>query len=156
MPQSNQSILSQNVQTQSSIPRLNYVTASISPDYFCKNSKEQVFLGSKVLVFDISLSMIKSNFRNVFESLKENENVNLFYQIDDTTSNKESIYETLKLDFKDDAINKFTLYSQYLFSECVLTGRNYLLTFSERFLTKFTIPENETKKNVSLQGLKGL
>jgi hypothetical protein len=62
MPQSNQSILHQNLQTQSSIPRLNYVTASTNPDYYCKNSKEQVFLGSKLLVFDISLNMIKSSF----------------------------------------------------------------------------------------------
>ncbi len=150
MSQSNQSILNQNVQTQSSLPRLNYVTASIDPDYYCKNSKEQVLLCSKLLVFEINLNMIKSNrmFSNLFE--KSNKKLTPFFSKDDATPNKETVYETLKLDFKDDAINKFTVYSHYLFSECCLTGRNYLLTFSDRFLTKFTIPENETKKNVSL------
>ena len=128
MAQSNQSILAQNVQTQACIPRLNCVTASIKPDYFCQNLNEQVKLGSKVTVFDINLNSIRN----------------------DTSQHKSSVYETLKLDYRDEAINKFTLHAHYLFSDCVLTSRNYLLTFSDRFLTKFTIPENEWKKSVSL------
>lgn len=56
------------------------------------------------------------------------------------------IYATRRLDLKDEIINKFILNSNYLFSDCVLTSRNYLLALTDRFLTKFLIPENDHAK----------
>jgi hypothetical protein len=64
---------------------------------------------------------------------------------------KASVYGTVKFDFKEDLLNKFIVHSQFLFSDLTLASRNYLVTFSDRFLTKFSIPENEMKKNVSIE-----
>jgi hypothetical protein len=60
------------------------------------------------------------------------------------------MYQTIRLDFKEDMIGKTVFHSQYLFSDCVLTARSYLLIFAEKFLIKYTIPDTEpTKKSVS-------
>jgi hypothetical protein len=50
------------------------------------------------------------------------------------------------LDFKDEAINKFTYNSQYLFSDFSLTSRSHINLFSERFLVKLQIPEQDLTK----------
>ena len=75
--------------------------------------------------------------------------LNVAYHKNINLDDKTNVYVTSRLDFKDEMINKFTVHSQYLFSDCALTSRNYLLTFSDRFLTKLSMPENDLKKNVS-------
>lgn len=63
-------------------------------------------------------------------------------------ADKSQLYSTKKLDFKDEIINRSTFHSQYLFSDCALTARNYLIVFAERFMSKLSIPENEPAKKV--------
>ena len=53
------------------------------------------------------------------------------------------------LDFKDETINKFIYNSQYLFSDFSLTSRSHLSLFSERFLVKLQIPEQDLTKKAN-------
>jgi hypothetical protein len=54
---------------------------------------------------------------------------------------KQNLYLSKKLDFKDEVLNKITCHTQYLFSDLILTSRNYLITYSDRYLTKFSLPD---------------
>ena len=59
-----------------------------------------------------------------------------------------AVYNTSKLDLKDELINRSAFHTQYLFSDLVLTARNYLVIFSERFLIKMLIPDMEPAKKI--------
>lgn len=115
----NHNLLSQNVQTEHELSRLEYADTSYTPNYDFNNRQDRVKLSSKLLVFDFNFS--------IFED-------------------KNRIYATKKLDFKDEILNKSVFHTHYLFSDLSLTARNYLLTFSDRFLTKFSIPDYDSAK----------
>ena len=54
-----------------------------------------------------------------------------------------------RLDFKDDAIMKTPFHSHFLFSDICFASRNQLLCSTDRFLTKFTVPEYEANKKAT-------
>ncbi|CAF0746511.1 unnamed protein product [Brachionus calyciflorus] len=114
-----------NVQTDSVITRLDYIDSSSTPNYDYINQEFKVQLASKCLLFDINYSIFQE---------------------------KSKIYASKKLDFKDEIINKNIIHSHYLFSDMILTSKNYFVLFCDRFLAKFVILENETsKKTVNKQ-----
>jgi hypothetical protein len=58
------------------------------------------------------------------------------------SNSHDSIYVSLsKFDFRDEALNKCTLLSHYLFSDCVLTARNQVCAYVDGYLCKLTLPD---------------
>jgi WD40 repeat protein len=117
----------QNILLQSTQPllnRLENVNPLISKNYDESNTVDKVKLCSKILVFELNLNMFDKQ-------------------------NKEQIYTSKKLEFKDEAINKNIVHTLYLFNDCLLTTRSYLLCSLERFLAKFTIPEFDPNKKAA-------
>ncbi len=59
-----------------------------------------------------------------------------------------SVYASNMLNFRDDLINKCIYNTQYLFSDVSLIARTYLTVFTDRFLVKLSIPDQEANKKV--------
>ena len=61
-----------------------------------------------------------------------------------------NVYASNMLNFRDETINKSTFNTQYLFSDCALVARNYLTAFTDRFLVKLAIPDQDANKKVRI------
>ena len=118
-----QNILFQNAQMDSTtIDRSSYTNNLKDINYDSRSTKESVKLACKVIVFDI--------------------NFNLF-------NDKNKIYATKRLDFKDDIIMKSMFHSHFLFSDLVFSNRSSLIFSTDRFLSRFNVPEYEANKKAS-------
>jgi len=117
-----QNVLFQNAQMDTVINRSAYTNNIKDVNYDLKSTKEVVKLACKVIVFDINFNMFKD---------------------------KTKIYSTKRLDFKDDVIMKTPFHSHFLFSDICFASRNQLLCSTDRFLTKFTVPEYEANKKAT-------
>ena len=60
-------ILTQNLQTQPVISRLQYTNSSLRPNYYTPNTFDQVKLGCKILVLDVKLNNFMGNFLKIKE-----------------------------------------------------------------------------------------
>lgn len=117
-----QNVLFQNAQMETVINRSAYTNNTKDVNYDMKSTKKLVKLACKVIVFDI-------NF-NVF-------------------TDKTKIYSTKRLDFKDDVIMRTPFHSHFLFSSISFASRTQLVCATDRFLTKFNVPEYEANKKAS-------
>ena len=66
-------------------------------------------------------------------------------------TDKTKIYATKRLDLKDDVIMKSVFYSHFLFFNAVLAGRSHVVCSTDRFISKFTVPEYDGTKKVTNQ-----
>lgn len=120
----NHNLLVQSVQTKPSVSRYMCVHNVDYVNFDINSTVKTANLACKIKIFDLNLKMF---------------------------AEKEKLYHTKKLDLKDEVISRSAYYTQYLFSDLALSSRNYLVTFTERYLIKLTIPEYDAnKKPVSL------
>ena len=116
---SHHSILVQNVQTQSQVGRVAHLDNVDQLNYDLGSSASHVKLACKIITFDIHFGLF---------------------------GEAQKLYNTVRMDFKDEPLSKCVYYTHYLFSDCSLSARNYLLAFSDRFLIKFIVPEFDANK----------
>lgn len=99
-------------------------------------------LACKVVAFDFNFSIFAEtgNFLILANAFSFN-----IFDID-----KSKLYTSVKkFDLKDEVMSKVVAYSSYLFSDIVLTARNYVLAYADRFLLKMSLPEQSTSVSSS-------
>lgn len=111
---------------------------------------------------DTSLSeqqqAVRADFHNnLINSSKTNENLHklacrvTLYDINfDLFEDKNRLYSNInKLEFREEALSKHVVYTQYFFNSFRFLARNYILAFVNRNIVKFSIPEIDPNKKAA-------
>jgi hypothetical protein len=126
---SDQSLLVGCLQVRSFAKRLAYRNTERPVEYVCEEEEAQVKLACKVVFFEVSAA--------VFEAEKK----------------VGGIYESIRLDLRDEAIRRVTAHSYFLFSDLVLTSTSTVAASTERFISVFKVPEFDAMKLQSQKGV---
>lgn len=120
--QSDQTILLNNTQMKTVVPRLDYRNTERRVEYVETANQKSTKLACKVIFFEISLNMFVKQEK------------------------PEDMYHSIRLNLKNEAIKLMTSHSYFLFSDLVLTSMSSIAASTDRFISLFKTPEFDPVK----------